>query len=63
MTADEGSYVPDFTAFIATESVRCIQIARADFVAAVVHARPPARGPAAGGLAGAGKVPFSSSLL
>ena len=28
LAADEGSYLPDFTAYISTETVRCIQISR-----------------------------------
>ena len=43
LTAAEGSFVPDFSAHVATESVRCIYVHRAEY-ARVVFAGGPRRG-------------------
>lgn len=33
---EEGGYIPDFTAYIATENVRCIRVSRFDFAQAIL---------------------------
>lgn len=37
LALEEGTYLPDFTAYIATETVRCIQISRLAFVNALLR--------------------------
>ena len=37
LALEEGTYLPDFTAYMATETVRCIQISRLAFVSALLR--------------------------
>lgn len=40
LVADEDSFLPDFSAFISTATVRCLFIARADYARAITTAKP-----------------------
>jgi hypothetical protein len=50
----EGTYLPDFTAYLATETVRCLQISRPAFVAAFLGGDAGGSGGGFGGGGGGG---------
>ena len=52
LSEEEGSYLPDFSAFIATPQVRCLQISRVAYAKATSRAGGP-QGPVAAGRRGA----------
>ena len=57
LSEDEGSYLPDFSAFIATEQVRCVQISRAAYA---THVLKEEQGMKFGAAANAGAGPRRS---
>ena len=54
LSEEEGSYLPDFSAFIATPQVRCLQISRVAYAKAILKQEPAVLKWAGGGGAGGG---------